>query len=94
MASSTAKVPMIETGTAIAGISVVRSLPRKTNTTRPTSTNASIRVLMTSSTVSLTKIVVSYMMSAERSSGNRVSRLLSVSRTLAATLTALAPGAW
>ena len=54
---------MIETGTATSGISVVRSRPRKTNTTIATSTKASSKVLITSCIVSFTKIVVSYMMS-------------------------------
>ena len=40
-ASITAKVPMIETGTAISGMSVVRNLPRNRNTTMPTRTKAS-----------------------------------------------------
>ncbi len=57
--SMTANVPMIETGTATSGISVVRSLPRNRNTTRPTRMNASISVRMTSRTVALTKTVVS-----------------------------------
>ena len=50
---------MIETGTAISGMSVVRNLPRNRNTTMPTSTKASPRVRTTSSIVALTKTVVS-----------------------------------
>ena len=42
--SSTAKVPIRLTGTAMIGISVARRLPRNTNTTTATSTNASISV--------------------------------------------------
>ena len=63
IASITAKVPMIETGTASSGISVVRSLPRKTNTTIATRTKASSRVLITSWIVAFTNTVVSYMRS-------------------------------
>ncbi len=43
-ASMTAKVPIRETGTAMIGISVVRSLPRNRNTTSATRTNASTSV--------------------------------------------------
>ena len=43
-ASMTAKVPISETGTAMIGISVVRSLPRNRNTTSATRTNASTSV--------------------------------------------------
>ena len=39
-----AKVPMMETGTATAGISVARALPRKTNTTAITRTMATTSV--------------------------------------------------
>ena len=46
----TAKVPMRETGTATAGISVARPFRRKTNTTMMTSTIESIRVCCTSFT--------------------------------------------
>src|SRR5208282_2644050 len=59
MISSTAKVPTMDTGTAISGISVVRSLPRNRKTTMPTSTMAMTRVRMTSTMVALTKTVVS-----------------------------------
>ena len=58
-ASSTAKVPISDTGTAMIGISVARRLPRNTNTTIATSTKASSRVLITSPIVSVTKTVVS-----------------------------------
>ena len=50
---------MIETGTAISGMSVVRNLPRNRNTTMPTSTKASTSVWITSSMVEVTKTVVS-----------------------------------
>ena len=43
-ANMTANVPTSATGTAMIGIKVARKLPRKTNTTMPTSTNASSRV--------------------------------------------------
>ena len=55
----TAKVPMIDTGTAISGISVVRSLPRNRNTTIATSTKAMTSVRTTSSMVEVTNTVVS-----------------------------------
>ena len=58
-ASMTAKVPISDTGTAMIGISVARTLPRNRNTTIATSTKASSRVLTTSWTLSLTKSVVS-----------------------------------
>ena len=50
---------MMETGTAISGISVVRNLPRNTKTTKATSTMAMASVRTTSSIVALTKTVVS-----------------------------------
>src|SRR5580693_4902912 len=49
--SSTAKVPMTLTGTAIAGIIVARRLPRKKNTTITTSVKAIANVISTSRTV-------------------------------------------
>ena len=58
-ASMTAKVPISETGTAMTGISVVRSLPRNRNTTMATRTNASTSVWITSSMVASTNTVVS-----------------------------------
>ena len=58
-ASMTAKVPISETGTAISGISVARTLPRNRKTTITTRTNASIRVWITSSMLSCTKRVES-----------------------------------
>ena len=59
MSSMTANVPMIDTGTAINGIRVVRSVPRNRNTTIATSTKAMISVSMTSRTVEVTKTVLS-----------------------------------
>ncbi len=50
---------MTLTGTARSGISVARQLPRNRNTTRPTITKASTRVLITTSIVSFTKVVES-----------------------------------
>ena len=52
-------MPTSETGTAISGISVARSWPRKRKTTMTTSPNASPRVVTTSRTVSLMNKVVS-----------------------------------
>ena len=46
------------TGTAMIGIRVARRLPRNTNTTTATSTNASMSVLFTSSMVSDTKVLL------------------------------------
>src|SRR5215469_16446983 len=58
-ASITANVPMIDTGTATSGMSVVRQRPRNKNTTIPTSTMASTSVRTTSSMVAVTNTVVS-----------------------------------
>ena len=58
-ASSTAKVPIRLTGTAMTGMIVARTLPRNSSTTMTTSTKASSRVLMTSCIVSTTKVEVS-----------------------------------
>ena len=55
----TAKVPMIDTGTATSGIRVVRSLPRNRKTTIATSTKAMTSVRTTSSTVEVTNTVAS-----------------------------------
>src|SRR5260370_40086538 len=60
MISMTANVPMIDTGTATSGISVVRSLPRNRKTTIATSTNAIASVRITSATVVVTKTVLSH----------------------------------
>jgi hypothetical protein len=53
-----AKVPMIDTGTAITGIRVARQFCRNTNTTNTTRIMASMKVLMTSSMEASTKRVV------------------------------------
>ena len=55
----TAKVPMIDTGTAINGISVVRNLPRNRNTTTATRMMAITSVRTTSTMVAFTNTVVS-----------------------------------
>ena len=55
----TAKVPMIDTGTATSGISVVRHLPRNKNTTTATRTIAVTSVRITSLIVSVTNTVES-----------------------------------
>jgi len=57
--SSTAKVPIRLTGTAMVGITVARMLPRNSSTTITTSTKASTRVTITSFIVSCTKVEVS-----------------------------------
>ena len=54
------KVPTIDTGTASTGISVVRQLCRKMNTTSVTSSIASPRVWITSSIEAVMNGVVSY----------------------------------
>ena len=59
----TAKVPTRATGTAMIGMIVARRLPRKMKTTMPTSTKASISVLITLLIVAFTNTVVSYMTS-------------------------------
>src|SRR5215469_7016343 len=59
MSSITANVPMIETGTATSGISVVRSLPRNKKTTIATRTIATMSVRTTSLMVDVTKTVES-----------------------------------
>jgi hypothetical protein len=51
VASITANVPTIDTGTATSGISVVLNLPRNKNTVKPTRMIASASVQMTSSIV-------------------------------------------
>ena len=55
----TAKVPMIDTGTATSGMRVVRSLPRNRKTTIATSTKAMTSVWTTSSMVEVTNTVES-----------------------------------
>ena len=50
-------VPTMATGTARSGMSVVRSLPRNTNTTSATRTMASASVRTTSSMVEVTNTV-------------------------------------
>ena len=62
-------VPMMDTGTASAGMSVARQLCRKMNTTRNTSTIASTSVCTTSSMEASTNGVVSYTISAGRRAG-------------------------
>lgn len=59
IASITANVPTMATGTAIIGIRVARQLCRKTSTTMPTSTTASSSVRTTSRTDSRMNGVVS-----------------------------------
>ena len=59
MASSTANVPISDTGTAMAGMRVARRFPRKTNTTTITRAKASSSVLITSWMDDDTKTVVS-----------------------------------
>ncbi len=54
-----AKVPIREIGTAMIGIMVARQLCKNKNTTKTTNTNASAKVLNTSSIVELTKSLVS-----------------------------------
>ena len=53
-----AKVPMIETGMAITGMIIARTLCRKRKTTSTTSTIASMKVMTTSSIDTSTKRVV------------------------------------
>ena len=54
-----AKVPRMDTGTAISGISVARQFCRKTKTTTTTRISASMKVLITSSIEACTNRVVS-----------------------------------
>ena len=58
-----AKVPMIDTGTAMTGMIIARTLCRNRNTTSTTSTIASTKVMATSSIETSTKRVVSNGMS-------------------------------
>ena len=60
----------------------------------PTSTKASISVLITLLIVACTKTVVSYMTLYDTSSGKRGSIALIASRTPWAVASALAPGSW
>ena len=95
-ASSTAKVPISDTGTAMIGMSVARQLPRNRNTTITTSTKASISVWTTSSMVSVTNVggVVGDLV-GDALGEAAPARRSSAASTRAATLaTALAPGAW
>src|SRR5438045_6281162 len=71
MISMTAKAPMIDTGTAISGISVVRSFPRNRKTTIATSTKAMTSVRTTSATVDVTNTVASQNIAYSTSSGKR-----------------------
>ena len=57
------RVPISDTGIEIPGISVVRQLCRKTNTTRNTRPSDSARVIATSRNDAATNIVVSYLIS-------------------------------
>src|SRR5690349_1946125 len=59
MSSSTANVPITDTGTAASGISVVLSLPRNRKTTIPTRMIAMTSVRTTSTIVAVTKTVLS-----------------------------------
>ena len=63
IASITAKVPTSATGTAISGMIVARSEPRKMKTTMTTSTKASISVCSTSLMLSFTNSELSETMS-------------------------------
>ena len=92
MISMTAKAPMIDTGTAISGISVVRNLPRNRKTTIATSTKAMTSVRTTSATVDVTNTVASQNIAYSTSSGKRCLSCSNVSFTCRATSTALAPG--
>ena len=56
-----AKVPMMDTGTAMQGMRVARQFCRKMNTTRNTRIMASTRVCTTSLMDSMTKSLVSTM---------------------------------
>ena len=67
-----AKVPISETGTAMIGMIVERTLPRKRKTTTMTSANASKRVVTTSSIDERTKVVASKAISYFIPSGNRL----------------------
>ena len=95
-ASSTAKVPIRLTGTAISGMSVARRLPRNRKTTITTSTKASISVWITSSIVSLDeggRVVDDLVGAARRGSAAR-SSVHGVLDRLGGRRRALAPGAW
>src|SRR5581483_841733 len=94
IALSTMKVPIKLTGTAIIGIRVARTLPRKIKTTRSTSVAASASVCLTVVMVAVTNVVGSYVIFHATSSGKVFA--LSVISFFSASMVvnALAPGAW
>ena len=93
-AAMTAKVPTIDTGIAIIGISVARQSCRKMKMTSRTRSAASTSVWMSSSSDADTKSVVSNATSCETPGGRSDERRSSSSRTLFATSNALASGSW
>ena len=93
-AAITAKVPTIDTGIAIIGISVARQSCRKMKITMRTSTAASTSVLMSSSSDAETKSVVSNATSCVTPGGSSGERRSISSRTFCATSNAFASGSW
>src|SRR5262245_37031064 len=77
-ANITANVPTSETGTAMEGMRVAQKLPRKMKTTITTRTNASTSVFTTSCMLSLTKVVVSYVVLYATPAGNALDKRSSV----------------
>ncbi|MNI72280.1 hypothetical protein D3C73_1282140 [compost metagenome] len=93
-ASMPMKVPTIDTGTAITGISVARRLCRNRNTTITTSTSASKKVWITSEIDARVKAVVSITILYSMPSGKVAFMSARVLVTAADTSRALAPGCW
>ncbi|MNL48430.1 hypothetical protein D3C87_1712890 [compost metagenome] len=86
------KVPTMDTGTAIAGISVARRLCRKMKTTTTTNTSASKKVCITSEIDARVNAVVSITILYSIPSGKVVFICARVDVTAAETSSALAPG--
>src|SRR5690606_11191066 len=89
--SRPAKVPMIDTGTAIIGINVARQVCRNRNTTINTSRAASTMVTSTSLIEAETTCVVSKGISHSMPSGKDLASSSILSRTAFDTSSALAP---
>jgi hypothetical protein len=93
-ASSTAKVPTMETGMASSGITAARQFCRNSTTTSTTSSTASAKVWSTASMLWAMKRVGSYTTLQPMPEGKLASASSMVRRTAAAVSSALLPGRW
>ncbi len=91
---NTMKTPISDTGTVKSGMSVARQFCRNTNTTRITSTTASMRVWTISSTPAVMAAVVSSVISCFIPAGKRCSSSAMVFLTVCCTWSAFEPGIW